>query len=86
MYAGTYYEPSTQDPIVKWSSDEKMMAVIRFYVKLSDYMEKTVKVEEYNPDWVSKFQQEKARIMEVLKNDSLCVEHIGSTSVIGLGG
>lgn len=23
--------------------------------------------------------------MEVLKNDSLCVEHIGSTSVMGLG-
>ena len=53
------------------------MAVIRFHVKLSDYMEKTVKIEEYNPDWVW--------IMEVLKNDSLCVEHIGSTSVIGLG-
>lgn len=62
-----------------------MMAVIRFYVKLSDYMEKTVKIEEYNPDWVSEFHQEKARILEVLKNDSLCVEHIGSTSVMGLG-
>ncbi|MEV5039703.1 GrpB family protein [Peribacillus frigoritolerans] len=49
-------------------------------------MEKTVKIEEYNPDWVSEFHQEKARIMEVLKNDSLCVEHIGSTSVMGLGG
>ncbi|WP_318292529.1 GrpB family protein [Peribacillus frigoritolerans] len=48
-------------------------------------MEKTVKIEEYNPDWVSEFQQEKARILEVLKNDSLCVEHIGSTSVMGLG-
>jgi GrpB-like predicted nucleotidyltransferase (UPF0157 family) len=48
-------------------------------------MEKTVKIEEYNPDWVSEFYQEKARIMEVLKNDSLCVEHIGSTSVMGLG-
>ncbi len=48
-------------------------------------MEKTVKIEEYNPEWVSEFQQEKARIMEVLKNDSLCVEHIGSTSVMGLG-
>ncbi|MEI2468732.1 GrpB family protein [Peribacillus frigoritolerans] len=44
-------------------------------------MEKTVKIEEYNPDWVSEFHQEKARIMEVLKND----EHIGSTSVMGLG-
>ena len=61
------------------------MAVIRFHVKLSDYMEKTVKIEEYNPDWVSEFHQEKARIMEVLKNDSLCVEHIGSTAVMGLG-
>lgn len=61
------------------------MAVIRFYVKLSGYMEKTVKIKQYNPDWVSEFHQEKARIMEVLKNDSLCVEHIGSTSVMGLG-
>ncbi|MBR8643981.1 GrpB family protein [[Brevibacterium] frigoritolerans] len=48
-------------------------------------MEKTVKIEEYNPDWVGEFHQEKARILEVLKNDSLCVEHIGSTSVMGLG-
>ncbi|MGG0848424.1 GrpB family protein [Peribacillus simplex] len=49
-------------------------------------MGKTVKVEDYNPDWVSEFQQEKARITEVLKNYSpLCVEHIGSTSVKGLG-
>lgn len=32
-----------------------MMAVIRSYVKLSDYMEKTVKIEEYNPDWISEF-------------------------------
>ncbi|MBO0998804.1 hypothetical protein IOC57_13790 [Bacillus sp. SD075] len=23
VYTGTYYEPSTQDPIVKWSRDEK---------------------------------------------------------------
>ncbi|MDP1419532.1 hypothetical protein Q8G35_14075 [Peribacillus simplex] len=23
VYAGTYYEPSSQDPIVKWSRDEK---------------------------------------------------------------
>ncbi|MCK1985562.1 MULTISPECIES: hypothetical protein [Peribacillus] len=23
VYVGTYYEPSTQDPIVKWSRDEK---------------------------------------------------------------
>ncbi|MEY9869540.1 GrpB-like predicted nucleotidyltransferase (UPF0157 family) [Peribacillus sp. B2I2] len=49
-------------------------------------MEKTVKVEDYNPDWVSEFQQEKVRITKVLKNYSpLCVEHIGSTSVKGLG-
>lgn len=49
-------------------------------------MGKTVKVEDYNPDWVGEFQQEKARITEVLKNYSpLCVEHIGSTSVKGLG-
>src|SRR5687767_8536790 len=48
-------------------------------------MGNTVKIEDYNPDWASEFQQEKARIMEVLKNYSLCVEHIGSTSVEGLG-
>ncbi|WP_311625317.1 GrpB family protein [Peribacillus simplex] len=44
-----------------------------------------MKIEDYNPDWVREFQQEKARIVEVLKNYSLCVEHIGSTSVKGLG-
>ncbi|TKH07411.1 GrpB family protein [Peribacillus simplex] len=48
-------------------------------------MEKIVKIEDYNPDWVHEFQQERSRIMKVLKNYSLCIEHIGSTSVIGLG-
>ncbi|WP_342603209.1 GrpB family protein [Peribacillus sp. FSL E2-0159] len=48
-------------------------------------MGKKVKIEDYNPDWVSEFEQEKVRIMEVLKNSCLCIEHIGSTSVIGLG-
>lgn len=36
-----------------------MMAVIRFHEKLSDYMEKTVKIEKYNHDWVSEFNRKK---------------------------
>ncbi|CAH0231999.1 Dephospho-CoA kinase [Peribacillus sp. Bi96] len=48
-------------------------------------MEKPIKIEDYKPEWVSEFEQEKARIMEALKNYPLFVEHIGSTSVEGLG-
>ncbi|MGE7766046.1 GrpB family protein [Peribacillus sp. NPDC096540] len=48
-------------------------------------MEKPVTIENYNPNWVTEFEQEKVKIKEILKNYPICVEHIGSTSVKDLG-
>ncbi|MBT2665669.1 GrpB family protein [Bacillus sp. ISL-4] len=48
-------------------------------------MEKPVTIENYNPNWVTEFEQEKAKIKEVLKDKPICVEHIGSTSIKDLG-
>lgn len=43
-----------------------------------------VKVVDYNPCWPEKYQQEKQKIMGILKDNCLAVYHIGSTSVPGL--
>ncbi len=51
---------------------------------MKDNMEKEIKIEDYNRDWVSEFEQEKTRIMTVLQGHRLYVEHIGSTAVKGL--
>ncbi|MFD6440976.1 GrpB family protein [Peribacillus sp. NPDC060186] len=48
-------------------------------------MGKPVTIENYNPNWVTEFEQEKAKIKEVLKDKPICVEHIGSTSIKDLG-
>ncbi len=48
-------------------------------------MEKPVVIENYNPNWSKEYEQEKKKIMGVLKENNICIEHIGSTSVIGLG-
>jgi GrpB-like predicted nucleotidyltransferase (UPF0157 family) len=42
-------------------------------------------IEAYQPAWVQQFQQEKATIQTALAQLSPQVEHIGSTSVPGLG-
>ncbi len=45
-----------------------------------------ITIESYQPGWVDKFQQEKKTIIEAaLARLSPTVEHIGSTSVPGLG-
>jgi GrpB-like predicted nucleotidyltransferase (UPF0157 family) len=43
-----------------------------------------VNIEDYNPKWVSLFNDEKKKIVEVLGNKGIAIEHIGSTSVKGL--
>ncbi|MEO3946013.1 GrpB family protein [Gorillibacterium sp. CAU 1737] len=43
-----------------------------------------VNVVEYNPEWPKQFKLDRARIIEVLGDQALAVEHIGSTSVAGL--
>ncbi len=44
-----------------------------------------ITIESYQPVWVDKFQQEKTIIEAALAQLSPVVEHIGSTSVPGLG-
>lgn len=43
-----------------------------------------VVIVEYNPHWQTLFAEEAARIREVVGNDILAIEHIGSTAVPGL--
>jgi GrpB-like predicted nucleotidyltransferase (UPF0157 family) len=40
-----------------------------------------VKLEVYNPDWPKQFEQEKEEILSVVKNSSIAICHIGSTSI-----
>ena len=44
-----------------------------------------VQLSEYNPEWVSLFLKEKDIIADKLGNKIVTIEHIGSTSVPGLG-
>ncbi|TQR98751.1 GrpB family protein [Paenibacillus ottowii] len=48
-------------------------------------MSAQVVISEYNPQWVAEYTQERAKIIEALGGVCLGVEHIGSTSVPGLG-
>lgn len=43
-----------------------------------------VELHPHNPEWVSKFEREKTRILEALGDKTLAIEHIGSTSINGL--
>ena len=44
-------------------------------------MVKTIVVEDYNPQWIDWFKQISSRIIEVLGNLAIAIEHVGSTSV-----
>jgi len=47
-------------------------------------MSDKVVVENYNPDWSEHFNQLKAAIWPSIKDIATAIEHVGSTSVIGL--
>lgn len=42
-------------------------------------------IEPYNPNWPLRFQKEAETLKNVFQNDQILIEHIGSTSVKGLG-
>lgn len=44
----------------------------------------TVKLVEYNPEWAELFEKEKTAIQEVLGDQVVDIEHIGSTSIPGM--
>ncbi|WP_078552101.1 GrpB family protein [Bacillus alkalicellulosilyticus] len=48
-------------------------------------MEKHVVIEDYTPDWVRRFQEEKNILKGIMSEKAIAIEHIGSTSVEGLG-
>ncbi|WP_248929663.1 GrpB family protein [Paenibacillus hamazuiensis] len=48
-------------------------------------MAEQVIVSEYNPEWALEYEREKDKIAAALDDIRLSVEHIGSTSVPGLG-
>ena len=44
-----------------------------------------ITIQPYDPAWPSLFEQEKARLMDALRGHVTSIQHIGSTSVPGLG-
>ena len=44
----------------------------------------TVELMPYDPEWARLFEQEKISIQDVLKDDALGIEHIGSTAIPGM--
>jgi len=41
-------------------------------------------IEEYNPEWKSKFEEIKAMLFSIVGDLAISIEHVGSTSVEGL--
>jgi len=44
-----------------------------------------VTISEYNPNWTNEFEVEKLKVFNALSDLQVVIEHIGSTSVSGLG-
>ncbi|MGF9958653.1 GrpB family protein [Bacillus mycoides] len=48
-------------------------------------MERPVVIEEYTPDWALQFKEEQRLLKGIMGDKAITIEHIGSTSVEGLG-
>lgn len=48
-------------------------------------MDKSVVIDDYNEDWELIYKQEERAIKELLGDKAISIEHIGSTSIKGLG-
>jgi GrpB-like predicted nucleotidyltransferase (UPF0157 family) len=48
-------------------------------------MDKEITIEDYNSNWSKQFEEEKVKLKEFLVDKVISIEHIGSTSVEGLG-
>lgn len=44
-----------------------------------------VTIEEYNSNWSKEFNEEKIKLQDILNDKVISIEHVGSTSVEGLG-
>ena len=52
---------------------------------LTDPMKAPVVIVPYDPEWLQTFEQERSRLEETFASTNAVIEHIGSTSVPGLG-
>ena len=43
-----------------------------------------VKVKKYNPEWQEEFNKERKNLKKIFGNVAISIEHVGSTSVVGL--
>lgn len=43
-----------------------------------------VVIAAYNSDWIQEFESEKKKISQVLPSNAIDIEHIGSTSIVGM--
>lgn len=48
-------------------------------------MENSVVIEDYTSDWALQFKEEQRLLKNIIGDKAIAVEHIGSTSVKGLG-
>jgi len=48
-------------------------------------MDKRVVIEKYTSDWALSFKEEEKLLKDIMSNKAISIEHIGSTSVKGLG-
>jgi len=48
-------------------------------------MSKTIEVVDYDPQWIEFYEEEKRRILKVVGNIIVRIEHIGSTAGHDLG-
>ncbi|MCM3541833.1 GrpB family protein [Priestia megaterium] len=48
-------------------------------------MGKPIIIEDYNPNWIVKFEEEKRHLRAIMKDKAIAIAHVGSTSVKGLG-
>ncbi|MGX2959787.1 GrpB family protein [Peribacillus sp. JNUCC 23] len=48
-------------------------------------MDKEITIENYNPNWSKEFEVEKGKLKKVMADKVISIEHIGSTSIDGLG-
>ena len=49
-----------------------------------DVQKPVVNLIKYNPNWEMQFEYEKKRILEILGDKVVGIEHIGSTSIKGI--
>jgi len=51
---------------------------------MSSNISRKIEVVPYNPNWPHQFEQEKARLLEILHPNLIALEHTGSTSIPGV--